>query len=200
MALDEVVGGGDEFGLELVGGFEQGVFGVGGAALAFGAAAAKEILAAKLGLADAEGVGGVDIFNEQLVALADGFEGAEEELGLVEEDDDYTFTQSLRLLEFHKPTTREETPGHSQVASCRAAAADSNVHEADLRISRADQLIKTHPTITAPAGTGAGKRANTHPSTRRTSLTTAPYACSVIKLNCDCRATSSTPVTVSPVP
>ena len=88
MALDEVVGGGDEFGLELVGGFEQGVFGVGGAALAFGAAAAKEILAAELGLADAEGVGGVDVFDEELVAFADGFEGADEHLRLVEDDEE----------------------------------------------------------------------------------------------------------------
>jgi hypothetical protein len=38
-------------------------------------------------LAHAEGVGGVDVFDEELVALANGFEGAEEELGLVEEDD-----------------------------------------------------------------------------------------------------------------
>ena len=87
MALDEVVGGGDEFWLELVGGFQQFVFGVGGALLAFGAAAAEEVLVAELGLADAEGVGGVDVFDEELVALANGFEGAEEELGLVEEDD-----------------------------------------------------------------------------------------------------------------
>ena len=61
---------------------------MGGAFAAFGAAAAEKILFAELGLAHAEGVGGVDIFNEQLVALADGFEGAEEELGLVEEDDE----------------------------------------------------------------------------------------------------------------
>ena len=87
VALDEVVGGGDEFRLELVGGLEQFVFGVGGALLAFGAAAAEEVLVTELGLADAEGVGGVDVFDEELVALADGFEGAEEELGLVEEDD-----------------------------------------------------------------------------------------------------------------
>ena len=87
VALDEVVCGSDEFRFELVGGFEQGVFGVGGAALAFGAAAAEEVLAAELGLAHAEGVGGVDVFDEELVALANGFEGAEEELGLVEEDD-----------------------------------------------------------------------------------------------------------------
>ena len=88
VALDEVVGGGDEFRLELVGGLEQFVFGVGVALLAFGAAAAEEVLFAELGLADAEGVGGVDVFDEELVALADGFEGAEEELGLVEEDDE----------------------------------------------------------------------------------------------------------------
>jgi hypothetical protein len=88
MALDEVVGGCYEFWFELVGGFEQFVFGVGGALLAFGAAAAEEVLATELGLADAEGVGGVDVFDEELVAFADGFEGANEELGLVEDDEE----------------------------------------------------------------------------------------------------------------
>jgi hypothetical protein len=38
-------------------------------------------------LAHAERVGGVDVFDEELVAFADGFEGAEEKGGLVEEDD-----------------------------------------------------------------------------------------------------------------
>jgi hypothetical protein len=61
---------------------------VGGAFAAFGAAAAEEVLLAELGLAHAEGVGRVDVFDEQLIALADGFEGAEQELGLVEEDDE----------------------------------------------------------------------------------------------------------------
>jgi len=75
VAFDEVIGGGDEFWFELVGGFEQGVFGVGGAALAFGAAAAEEVLVAELGLADAEGVGGVDVFDEELVAGPDGVLG-----------------------------------------------------------------------------------------------------------------------------
>jgi hypothetical protein len=56
--------------------------------LAFGAAAAEEVLVAELGLADAEGVGGVDVFDEELVAFADGFEGADEELGLVEDDEE----------------------------------------------------------------------------------------------------------------
>lgn len=88
VAFDEVVGRGDELRFELVGGLEQGVFGVGGAALAFGAAAAEEVLAAELGLADAEGVGGVDVFDRELVAGADGFEGADEELGLVEDDEE----------------------------------------------------------------------------------------------------------------
>lgn len=88
VAFDEVVGGGDEFWLELVGGLEEFVFGVGGALLAFGAAAAEEVLVAELGLADAEGVGGVDVFDEELVAFADGFEGADEELGLVEDDEE----------------------------------------------------------------------------------------------------------------
>lgn len=87
MAFDEVVGGGDEGWGELGGGFEEQVFGVGGAFAAFGAAAAEEVLFTELGLAHAEGVGGVDVFDEELVALANGFEGAEEELGLVEEDD-----------------------------------------------------------------------------------------------------------------
>ena len=88
MALDEVVGGGDKGWCELRGGFEQQVFGVGGAFAAFGAAAAEEVLFAELGLADAEGVGGVDVFDEELVAFADGFEGADEELGLVEDDEE----------------------------------------------------------------------------------------------------------------
>ena len=88
VALDEVVCGGDELRFELVGGLEQGVFGVGGAALAFGAAAAEEVLAAELGLAHAEGVGGVDVFDEELVAFADGFEGADEHLRLVEDDEE----------------------------------------------------------------------------------------------------------------
>ena len=88
VALDEVVGGRDELWLELVGGLEQFVFGVGGALLAFGAAAAEEVLAAELGLADAEGVGGVDVFDEELVAFADGLEGADEHLGLVEDDEE----------------------------------------------------------------------------------------------------------------
>jgi len=39
-------------------------------------------------LAHAERVGGVDVFDEELVALADGFQSAEDELGLVEEDDE----------------------------------------------------------------------------------------------------------------
>ena len=88
VALDEVVGGGDELWFELVGGFQQFVFGVGGALLAFGAAAAEEVLVAELGLADAEGVGGVDVFDEELVAFADGFEGADEHLRLVEDDEE----------------------------------------------------------------------------------------------------------------
>jgi len=88
VALDEVVGGGDEFWFELVRGFEEFVFGVGGAALAFGAAAAEEVLAAELGLAHAEGVGGVDVFDEELVACADGFQGADEQLRLVEDDEE----------------------------------------------------------------------------------------------------------------
>lgn len=61
---------------------------MGGAFAAFGAAAAEEVLLAELGLADAEGVGGVYVFDEELVALADGFEGTQEEDGLVEEDDE----------------------------------------------------------------------------------------------------------------
>lgn len=88
MAFDEVVGGGDEGGFQLRGGFEEQVFGVRGAFAAFGAAAAEEVLLAELGLADAEGIGGVDVFDKELVALADGFEGTEEESGLVEEDDE----------------------------------------------------------------------------------------------------------------
>ena len=88
VAFDEVVSGRDELWLELVGGLEQFVFGVGGALLAFGAAAAEEVLAAELGLADAKGVGGVDIFDEELVAFADGLESADEHLGLVEDDEE----------------------------------------------------------------------------------------------------------------
>jgi hypothetical protein len=45
-------------------------------------------LLAELGLAHAEGIGGVDVFDEKLVALADWFERTEEELRLVEEDDE----------------------------------------------------------------------------------------------------------------
>jgi hypothetical protein len=88
VTFDEVVCGGDEGWCELRGGFEEQVFGVGGAFAAFGAAAAEEVLLAELGLAHAEGIGGVDVFDEELIALADGFEGAEEELRLVEEDDE----------------------------------------------------------------------------------------------------------------
>lgn len=87
VTLDEVVGQGDEFGLQLVGGLEEFVFGVSGAFAAFGAAAAEEVLVVEFGLADAEGVAGVDVFNEKLVALLDWFEGAEEQLRLIEEDD-----------------------------------------------------------------------------------------------------------------
>jgi hypothetical protein len=88
VAFDKIVGGRDELWLEFVGGLEQFVFGVGGALLALGATAAEEILAAELGLADAKGVGGVDVFDEELVAFADGFEGADEHLGLVEDDEE----------------------------------------------------------------------------------------------------------------
>ena len=88
VALDEVVGHGDELGFELVGGLEQEVFGVGGSFAAFGAAAAEEVLLAEFRLAHAERVGGVHVFDEELVALADGFQSAEDELGLVEEDDE----------------------------------------------------------------------------------------------------------------
>ena len=88
MALDEVVGGGNELWLKLVGGFEQFVFGVRGALLAFGAAAAEEVLAAELSLADAEGIGGVDVFDEELVAFADGSQGADQQLWLVEDDEE----------------------------------------------------------------------------------------------------------------
>ena len=87
VAFDQVVGRSDELGFELVGGLEQEVFGVGGSFAAFRAAAAEEVLLAEFCLAHAEGVGRVDVFDEELVALADGFQGAEEELGLVEEDD-----------------------------------------------------------------------------------------------------------------
>lgn len=78
MALDEVVGHGDELGLQLVGGLEQLVFGVGGALLAFGTFAAEEVLCAQLCLADAEGVGDVYVFDEELVALLDGLESADD--------------------------------------------------------------------------------------------------------------------------
>lgn len=60
---------------------------MGGSFAAFGAAAAEEVLFAEFGLADAEGVGGVDVFDEELVAFSDGLQGAEEQLRLVEEDD-----------------------------------------------------------------------------------------------------------------
>lgn len=86
--FDEVVGLRDKDGFQLVGGEEELVFGEGGAFAAFAAAAAEEVLVAEFGLADAEGVGGVDVFDEELVALFDGFEGAEKDLGLVEEDDE----------------------------------------------------------------------------------------------------------------
>ena len=88
VAFHEVVGGGDEFGFELVGGPEQFVFGVCGALLAFGAAAAEEVLVAELGLADAEGVGGVYVFDEELVTFLDGLESADDQLWLVEDDEE----------------------------------------------------------------------------------------------------------------
>lgn len=88
VAFDKVVGCGYELRFEFVGGEEEFVFCVGGALLAFGAVAAEEVLGRQLGLADAEGVGGVDVFDEELVAFADGFEGANEELGLVEDDEE----------------------------------------------------------------------------------------------------------------
>lgn len=88
VAFHEVIGGRDKFWLELVGGLKQFVFGVGGALLAFWATAAEQVLAAELSLAHAEWVGGVDVFDEELVAFADGFEGADEELGLVEDDEE----------------------------------------------------------------------------------------------------------------
>jgi hypothetical protein len=68
VAFDEVVGDGDELRLQLAGGLQQFVFGVGGALLALGAAAAEEVLGAQL-------------------SLADGFEGADEDLGLVKDDE-----------------------------------------------------------------------------------------------------------------
>ena len=88
MAFNEVVCGGDEGWGELRGGFEEQVFSVGGAFAAFGTATAEEVLFAELGLADAEGVGGVDVFDEELVAFADGLQGADEELGLIEDDEE----------------------------------------------------------------------------------------------------------------
>lgn len=88
MAFDQVVGGGDEFWFQLVGGLEELVFGVGGALLAFRAVATEEVLTGELCLAHAERVGGVDVFDEELVAFADGFEGADEQLGLVEDDEE----------------------------------------------------------------------------------------------------------------
>jgi hypothetical protein len=92
VAFDEVVCGCDELGFQLGGGFEEEILGVGCSFAAFRAAAAEEVLGAELGLADAEGVGGVYVFDEKLVALADGFEGAEEEGGLVEEDNQIRVT------------------------------------------------------------------------------------------------------------
>jgi hypothetical protein len=87
VAFDEVVGDGDELRLQLAGGLQQFVFGVGGALLALGAAAAEEVLGAQLSLADAERVGGVDVFDEELIAFSNGFEGADEDLGLVKDDE-----------------------------------------------------------------------------------------------------------------
>lgn len=86
--FDEIVGQRDKLGFELIGGLEEFVFRVCGAFAAFGAAAAEEVLVVELSLADAEGVAGVDIFDEELVPFLDRFEGAEQELRLVEEDNE----------------------------------------------------------------------------------------------------------------
>jgi hypothetical protein len=88
VAADEVIGNRDELRFELVGGQEQFVFSMGGALLAFRAVAAEEVLRAEFCLAHAEGVGGVDVFDEELVAFADGFEGTDQQLGLVEDDEE----------------------------------------------------------------------------------------------------------------
>jgi hypothetical protein len=88
VAADEVIGDRDELRFKLVRGKEEFVFGVGGALLAFRAVATEEVLGRKFCLAHAEGVSGVDVFDEELVAFADGFEGADEQLRLVEDDEE----------------------------------------------------------------------------------------------------------------
>jgi hypothetical protein len=88
VAEDKVIGCGYELRFKLVGGQQQFIFGVGGALLAFRTVAAEEVLGRQFCLAHAEGVGGVDVFDEELVAFADGFEGADQQLGLVEDDEE----------------------------------------------------------------------------------------------------------------